>query len=161
VHRIVIRNGRSPFEFALVSVSAASGLLGLVLPNPGPSGSIARAFGDYAPVFYALQFAAALVVVLGAAWPRYSVRHLGLGMRIERAGLIPLGGASAAYAAANIVMTGRTAIIAALLIGGIAAAAWIRARIITSDLHKVDELLELEPPSNAPPKAGAHEEEDR
>jgi hypothetical protein len=159
VHRIAIRNGRSPFEFALVSVSAASGLLGLVLPNPGPSGSISRAFGDLAPTFYALQLVAALVVILGAAWPRYSVRHLGLGMRIERAGLIPLGGACASYAAANVIMTGRTATISALLIGGIAAAAWIRARIITSDLHRVDELLELEPPSRATPEEGVPEEE--
>jgi len=159
VHRIAIRNGRSPFEFALVSVSAASGLLGLTMPNPGPSGSIARAFGELTPAFYALQLVSAVVVILGAAWPRYSVRHLGLGMRIERAGLIPLGGVCASYAAANIVMTGRTAIISALLIGGIAAAAWIRAQIISNDLKRVDELLELEPPSRATPKEGAPEEE--
>jgi hypothetical protein len=155
VHRVVIRNGRSPFEFALVSVSCGAGLLGLTLPGPGPSNSIALAFGKFAPAFYAVMFTSAVIVMMGAAWPRYSVRHLGLGMRIERAGLIPLGGACAAHASATLAMSGRTAVIASMFIGGIALAAWVRASIITSDLRKVDQLLELEPPSRATPKEGA------
>lgn len=138
-------------------MSCGAGLLGLTLKNP--SNSITLAFGTYAPAFYAVMLVSALTVLLGAAWPRYSVRHLGLGMRIERAGLIPLGGACAAYAAANLLMTGRSAVIAAMFIGGIALAAWVRASIITSDLRKVDELLELEPPSRAAPKDGVSGEE--
>jgi hypothetical protein len=46
-----------------------------------------------------------------------------------------------AYAAASLVMTGRSAMIAAMLIGGIAVAAWIRVRIITTDLKRLDDLI--------------------
>lgn len=148
MHRVSIRNGRSPFEFALVTVSATSGLLGLAL-KPGPSASIIRAFGEGTPWFYLAMLVSAVTVMLGALWPRTSVRILSRGMRIERAGLLPLGGACLAYGAATLAMSGRSALIAAMLIGGIGVAAWVRARIITTDLSRLDELLDLEPPSRA------------
>lgn len=151
MQRVTIRNGRNPFEYALVAVSLAAGILGLALPTPGPSTAVARAFGDGAPWFYLALLTSAAIVITGTLWPRPSIHRLTMGMQIERIGLIPLGGTSLAYAAATLVQNGRAALVAALLIGGIGIAALVRARIVTTDLRHLDRLLVLDPPREGQP----------
>lgn len=142
--RIVVTNSRNPFQLALLAVSAASGLVGLVLPDPGPSNNIAKVFGPWDGLFYTALFVSSLVVVLGSLWPRGTSDRFVTGQKIERAGLMPLCATTTSYAVANLVIAGRTALVAALLVGGIALAAAARMYIITLDLHRVDELVAME-----------------
>lgn len=152
LHRVEIRNGRSPFEFALTSVCATSGLLGLTMPPPGPSANIVRTFGDHgAPWFYLAMLVSALIVLVGPWWPpRTCIRNLMMSLRIERIGLIPQGSCALAYGLANLLITGKPALIAGLLIGGIGAASWVRALIIARDLRKLQALLHLDESTNDP-----------
>lgn len=141
IPRIVVRNGRSPFQFALTGVCLIAGLLGLVLPAPGPSGNIPRVFGHWAPGFYLAMLTAAVIVLVGMVHPRTPAARFITALHIERIGLWPLAGSSLAFAAANLAITGRPALVSALLTGGIGVAALVRVRIISVDLRRIDELL--------------------
>ena len=142
--RLVVRNGRSPFQFVLMAVCIAAGLLGLTLPEPGPSNSILRVFGLWAPWFYVLLFGSAVIVIVGMLLPRATSSRFRLALEVERIGLWPCAGASIAYGVANLAISGRTALVAALLTAGIGIAAFVRIYIITVDLRRVAELLALE-----------------
>jgi hypothetical protein len=92
------------------------------------------------------------IVLVGAVWPRPTIHRLTMGMQVERIGLFPLGGASLSYAVATLIGSGRPALLAAMLIGGIGVAAMVRARIITTDLRKLDRLiLTVDPPDKERP----------
>lgn len=142
--RIVVRNGRSPFQFALTGVCLLAGLLGLVLPAPGPSGNIPRVFGGYTGLFYLAMLLAAVVVLAGMVWPRGTSARFYRALEIERIGLWPLAGTALAYGAGNLAVSGLPALVSALLTGGIGVAALVRIRIIYVDLSRVDELLALD-----------------
>lgn len=114
------------------------------MPGNGPSASIARVFGVATPWFYVALLASSLIVLAGMVWPRTTVSRFALGLQIERIGLYPLAGSTLAHAAATLAVAGRTALVSALLIGGISAAALARVRIITVDLHRVATLLILD-----------------
>lgn len=142
--RIVIRNARSPYQFALVAVSATAGCLGLVLPVPGPSNNIPRVFGAATAWFYAALLISSMIVAAGMMWPRGSSTRFRFGLELERVGQWPLGGAAFAYAATNLAVAGPTALVSALLTGGIGVAALVRVYTITIDLRRVTELLALD-----------------
>lgn len=142
--RLVVRNGRSPFQFVLMAVCVAAGLLGLTLPGPGPSNNIVRVFGLWTPWFYVLLFGSAVIVIIGMLLPRSTSGRFRLALEVERIGLWPCAGASIAYGVANLAISGQTALVAALLTAGIGVAAFVRIYIITVDLRRVAELLTLE-----------------
>lgn len=145
MNRVRIRNGRNPFEFALVSVCAATGGVGLMTPAPGPSNSILETFGPIGSQWFYLAMTVSAIVALGGMlWRRTTIAQLSVGMRVEQVGLLPLGGACAAYATANILLNGVPALVAGMLVAGIAVACWIRARIISVDLKQVDALIRLD-----------------
>ena len=137
---VVVRNGRSPFEFALVTVSLVSGVVGLSLSEDASS-SIAQVFGHHAVWFYAAMAASSLLVPVGMLWPRTDSSRFRLALEIERIGLWPLGGATFAYSAALLVVTGRGGLIAGLLTLGIGVASFVRIWIIFVDLRRVEHLL--------------------
>lgn len=141
--RITIRTARSPYQFALVGVCGLAGLSGLILRAPGPSTGISRAFGDGAPWFYVAMLGSALLVLAGMLWRRGTSARFRTGLEIERIGQWPLAGCCFAYAAA-LAASGLSALLAALLTGGIGVAALVRVRIITVDLGHVEELIALD-----------------
>jgi hypothetical protein len=142
--RIIVRNGRSPFQFVLSAVCGLSGFVGLVVPAPGTSNVIAKVFGDAGPSFYLALLFSSLIVLVGMLLPRGTSGRFVHALQVERIGLWPLAGACLAYGAAILAVSGSTALVGAALTGGIGIAAIVRIRIITTDLRKVDELLALD-----------------
>ena len=130
------RAGRHPFQVALLAVSLASGLFGLLLPYP-TSTNVVRAFGALYPAFYAALTVAALLGLIGGFWRSTDARALQIGLQVERIGMMLLTGSAGAYAALTFVLSGVRALVAGLLIGGIALAAMVRARQITRGLARV------------------------
>ena len=139
--RLVVRHGRSPFQFALTAVMCAAGLTGLLLPAPGPSSNIARVFGDYGPLFYLMMLVSAIVVAAGMVFPRSTADRFVTALHIERIGLWPMSGVALAYATTNLAVSGVPALVSALLTSGIGVAALVRVHIINVDLKKICELL--------------------
>lgn len=137
-----VRSGRHPFQVALLGVSLVSGLAGLILRGPAPSAGVDRALGAISPWFYAALFVSAALGLLGAFWRSRDIRGLQLGLQVERAGMPLLAGAAGCYSALSLIASGGRALVAVLLIGGIALAALVRTRQITSDLRYVRDLLD-------------------
>lgn len=136
-----LRSGRNPFEVALMIVCVAVGVVGLIVPGPGPSPTLAAVFGWASGLIYAGFLIAPSIALIGLAWPRDTVRRLQVGMSVERAALYPVSGMAAAYAGSAFASSGLRAVVAASLIGAIALACLLRARQITADLRSVAEVL--------------------
>lgn len=130
------RGGRHPFQVALLVVSLASGLSGLLLPYP-TSANVIRAFGALFPVFYTVLAVAALLGLIGGFWRSSDARALQIGLQVERVGMMLLAGSAGAYAALTFIIVGARGLVAGMLIGGIALAAIVRARQITRGLARV------------------------
>lgn len=154
--RAWVRSGRHPFQIALLAVSAVSGLAGLLLPAPGPSGTITRAMGGGAPALYLSLTVAAGLGLTGAFWRSTDVRSLQVALQLERAGMPLLAGASGVYAFGALAASGMRALVAALLIGGIGIAALFRTRQITGDLREIrafiDEQDDADDAAGTPPR---------
>lgn len=149
-----VRSGRHPFQVALLVVSLVSGAVGFILRQPGPSGGVERALGPLSPWFYLCLLVSASLCLTGAFWRSRDIRALQVGLHIERAGMPILAGSCGCYAALSFINTGVRALVAVLLIGGIALAALIRTRQITADLAYVRGLLDEQ--GNTPcPNSGA------
>lgn len=142
--RIIVRNGRSPFQAVLAGVCALSGFVGLVIPTPGTSNVIIKVFGAAAPSFYLALLASSLIVLAGMLLPRGTSGRFVHALQVERIGLWPLAGATLAYGAGILAVSGLSGLVGAALSGGIGIASIVRIRIITTDLRKVDELLALD-----------------
>lgn len=154
MNRVTLRNGRNPFEFALVGVCAVTGLAGLLIPVPGPSKALLSTFGPVgAQWFYLLMMISSLIVLIGTFWQRKTVRQLAIGMRIEQIGLLPLGGACVSYGAAILMLNGVPAITSGMLTTGIGIACWARCRIVAIDIRRVDKLIKLDVQATTPPPA--------
>lgn len=142
--RIIVRNGRSPYQAVIAGVCALSGFVGLVVPAPGTSSVIIKVFGDAAPSFYLALLFASLIVLVGMLLPRGTSSRFCHALQVERIGLWPFAGATLAYGAAILAVSGASGLVGAALTTGIGIASIVRIRIITTDLRKVDELLALD-----------------
>lgn len=140
--RASVRSGRHPFQVALLSVSLVSGLAGLVLTGPAPSAGVDKALGSISPWFYLALLVSASLGLLGGFWRSRDIRSLQVGLLIERAGMPLLAGAAGCYSALSLIASGGRALVAVLLIGGIAVAALVRTRQITRDLTYVRSLID-------------------
>lgn len=132
--------GRDPFEVALVVVCLAVGVAGLVLPDP-PSRNFATVFGGAAVLVYLGFLVASTIALIGIFWPRDTVRRLQVGMLIERASMYPIAGLAGAYSISAVAEGGWAALVATLLVGGIAIACIARSRQISAALISVAQQL--------------------
>ena len=152
--RIIVRNGRSPFQFVLTGVCCLSGFVSLVVPAPGTSNVVAKVFGDATPAFYVALLFSSVIVLVGMLLPRGTSDRFCHALQVERVGLWPMAGATLAYGAAILAVSGMTGLVGAALTGGIGVACIVRIRIITTDLKKVDELLALDTTREPAPEGG-------
>lgn len=125
------RLARAVFEVYLFSVCILVGGVGLAYAD-GRSRSIVAAFPGPAQVaWYVVLLLCSILSLVGIA------RGDDLGLLLERAALVPLGGLCLSFGIAALAFSGPSGLSGGIMLGGFGVACFVRAWQVTADLSRL------------------------